>query len=151
LAQASCATTARVSQREPIYHRAVPTLLAELEKPGDLAAQVVAGLRQGGERDVAVAQAEVNRATAAAGSYESAEARLPAEAAQGGGAVGTEESARRAQLSQAMDSTAPAARATDDQLNAKPVAAAPAVGKAALRALKARWSPDRSTERSRER
>ncbi|NEK96580.1 hypothetical protein GCU67_20775 [Modestobacter muralis] len=125
------------------------TELAELEKPIDLAAQVVAGLRQGGERDVTVAQAEVNRATAAAGSYESAEARLLAEAAQGGGAVGTEESARRAQLTQAMGTTAPAARTTADQLNAKPVTAAPAAGKAALRAPKARKSPDRTAERSR--
>jgi hypothetical protein len=134
---------------EGVRRAGLATELAELEKPIDLAAQVVAGLRQGTARDVTVAQADVNRATAAAGSYESAEARLLAGAAKGGGAVSTEESARRAQLSQAMGTTAPAARATADQLNAKPVTAAPAAGKAALRAPKARKSSDRTAERCR--
>ena len=108
---------------EDVRRAGLASELADLEKPVDLAAQVVGGLRQGAERGVAVAHTEVNRATAAAGSYDSAEVRLLAEAAPGG-AVSTEESARRAQLTQAMGSTVPAARGTADQLNAKPVTAA---------------------------
>lgn len=76
---------------------------------------------------------------------------LLAGAEQSSGTAGAEQSACRAQLSRVRGSTAPAARATADQLNAKRVTAGPAAGKAALRAPRARESPDRTAERSRER
>jgi len=134
---------------QDVRRAGLATELAELEKPIDLAAQVVAGLRQGTERDVTVAQAEFSRAKAAYGNHESAAARLLADAAPGGGEQRTDESLRRQRLAETMGYSPAQAREMADALNAYPVTAAPAAGKAALRAPKARKSPDRTAERSR--
>ncbi|MFQ1004381.1 hypothetical protein [Modestobacter sp. SSW1-42] len=138
--------------------------LADIERPIDLAHMVVEGLRRGAETDVAVQRAEVERATTAASAAESAADRLEAQAtpansapAGDGAAAGQaattvqtvpDEAARRAALVKSGSSSAAPARAVADRLNAKPVTAAPAAGKAALRAPKPRKTVDRTNERA---
>ena len=64
--------------------------------------QIGEGLAVRRQSLVTVAQAEVNRATAAAGSHESAAARLLVYTTQGGGEQRTDESLRRQRLAEAM-------------------------------------------------
>jgi hypothetical protein len=139
--------------------------IAEIERPIDLAHLVVDGLRQGAESDVALHRADVEHSTTVASAAESAATRLearatPADSAPAGdsaseGQAATvvqtapDEATRRAALVKAGRSSSAPARAVADRLNAKPVTAAPAAGKAALRAPKPRKTADRSSERAR--